>query len=102
MTDLPAGVTPRDVFNAMEALYMATPRNKPFRQLSVTQRAKLETEARAVFGSLAGRVVVPREATDEMCEAAMALDRVEHGVLVTPVPSQTWNAMIDAAVDGGA
>ncbi len=39
-----------------------------------------------------------REPTDLMVDAANALDVVSKGVLITPIPSQAWGAMIDAAL----
>lgn len=39
-----------------------------------------------------------REPTDAMCDAADALDRVEHDVLKTALPFDAWIAMVDEAL----
>ena len=51
----------------------------------------------ALAAGIGGDVVVPREPTQAMIDAALALDAVSHGVLVPASPADAYDAMISAA-----
>ncbi len=65
-------LSPQRLEKAAEAAYNATPRNKPYTQLSKFQRDKLAAEVTAAISAYLGdtHVDVPIEPTEAMVDAA--------------------------------
>ena len=76
---------------------------KPWSLQPKSHKEPYISDARAAISaalSVDGLCLVPNEPTQEMLDAALALDAVSHGVLVPAGPADVWAAMLAAASDG--